>query len=112
MRRLVLSLVLLLVLTLSVRSQTIREFSRDTGLFVLELTTFTGTSLETSEVPDFERFIHLYDSLSYDKRLEIIDLSNLLLSRQCRPRPHFITFQRVLNEFFFEDKTHSVPAEK
>lgn len=105
MRRLVLSLVLLLVLTLSVRSQTIREFSRDTGLYVSELTTFTGTSLETSEVPDFERFIHLYDSLSFDKRLEIIDLSNLLLSRQCRPRPHFITFQRVLNEFFFEDKT-------
>ena len=105
MRQIVFSLVLLLGLTVSVSSQTIREFSRDTGLFVSELTTFTGTSLETSEVPDFQRFIHLYDSLSFEKRLEIIDLSNLMLDRQCRPRPHFITFQRILNEFFFEDKT-------
>ncbi len=105
MRQIVLTLVLLLVLTLSVRSQAIREFSRDTGLYVSELTIFTGTSIETSEIPDFERFIQLYDSLPFNRRMEIIDLSNLLIGRQCRPRPHFITFQRVLNEFFFEDKT-------
>ncbi len=104
MRQTFLTLVILIVLTVSVRSQTIREFSRDTGLYVSELITFTGTSLETSEVPDFERFIHLYDSLSFDKRMEIIDISNLLLARKCRPRPHFITFQRVLMEFFLEDK--------
>jgi len=94
----------MLALAFTVQGQNIREFSRDTGLFVSEIVTFTGASLESSEVPDFERFIHLYDSLPFDMRMEIIDMSNLLLDRKGRPRPHFISYQRILNEFFFEDK--------
>ncbi len=63
MRKLLLSFMFLLLVHLS-SAQSIREFSRDTGLFVSELTAFTGTHLETSEMPDFERFLHVYDSFS------------------------------------------------
>lgn len=98
-------IVFALLLSVFVRAQSIKEFSRDTGLFVSELVSFTGTSLETSEVPDFERFLHLYDSLPFEKRMEIIDVSNLMLIKKCRPRPHFIKYQMVMMEFFFEDKT-------
>ena len=28
-----------------------------------------------------------------------------MLDRKCRPRPHFIAYQRVMIQFFFEDKT-------
>lgn len=94
-----------LILTIPLKAQTLREFSRDTGLYVSELRSFTGTSLESSQVPDFERFLHLYDSLSFEKRMEIIDFSNLMLKRKCRPRPHFIKYQRIMMEFFYEDKT-------
>ena len=94
-----------LILTIPLQAQTIREFSRDTGLYVSELRAFTGTSLEASELPDFERFLHLYDSLSFEKRMEIIDVSNLMITRKCRPRPHYIKYQRIMMEFFFEDKT-------
>jgi len=111
MKRAYITLAILIALACSVQGQTIREFSRDTGLYVSELLTFTGTSLETTEVPDFERFIHLYDSLPFDRRMDIIDMSNLLLIRKCRPRPHFISYQRILNEFFFEDKTSHGYAE-
>ena len=104
MKRILLVLILML-LVLSVKAQTIREFSSDTGLYVSELRAFTGTYLESSEVPDFERFLRLYDSLSYDQRMEIIEVSNLMQDRKCRPRPHFIAYQRVMIQFFFEDKT-------
>jgi len=93
-----------LILTIPLHAQTIREFSRDTGLYVSELLTFTGTSLEASQVPDFERFLHLYDSLSFEERMEIIDVSNLMLIKKCRPRPHFLKYQRIIMEFFFEEK--------
>ena len=96
---------ILLLLVLGVKAQTIREFSSDTGLYVSELRAFTGTFLESSEIPEFERFVRLYDSISYDQRMEIIRVSNLMLDRKCRPRPHFIAYQRVMIQFFFEDKT-------
>ena len=88
----------------SLQAQTIKEFSQDTGLYVSQLVQFTGMSLETAEVPDFERFLHLYDSLSFEQRMEIIEISNLMLSRNCRPRPHFIKYQQAMMEFFYEDK--------
>lgn len=105
MRRACITLGTLLILAFNVQGQMIHEFSRDTGLYISELVTFTGVHLETSEVPDFERFLHLYDSLPFDRRMEIIDMSNLLIDRKGRPRPHFISYQRILNEFFYEDKT-------
>ena len=104
MKKAIISLCLLLVAGL-LHAQSIREFTRDTGQYVTELTTFTGTYLESSEMPDFYRFLHVYDSLSYEQQLQIIEVSNLLLKRKCRPRPHFIKYQRTMMEFFTENKT-------
>lgn len=104
-------ILILLVSVITCRAQVIREFSSDTGLYVSEIVTFTGMSLESSQVPDFERFLHLYDSLPHENRMEIIEVSNLMLSRRCRPRPHFITYQRIMMEFFMEDKTSHGYAE-
>jgi len=103
MKKVIITLCLLLVAGL-LHAQSIREFTRDTGQYVSELTTFTGTHLESSEMPDFYRFLHVYDSLSYEQQLQIIEVSNLLLTRKCRPRPHFIKYQRIMMEFFTEDK--------
>lgn len=93
-----------IVLAGSVRAQSIHEFSSDTGLYVTELVAFTGTSLESSELPYFERFLQLYDSLPFEQRMEIIEVSNLMLKRKCRPRPHFINYQRIMTQFYLEDK--------
>ena len=89
----------------SVQGQSIREFQSDTATYISELTTFTGTALQTDERPDFERFVHLFDSLPYEHQMEIIEVSNLMLAKKCRPRPHFISFQRIMMEFFYENKT-------
>lgn len=104
MRKLIISFALLLFAGL-LNAQAIREFTRDTGQYVTELSTFTGTHLETSEMPEFQRFLHVYDSLSYEQQLEIIEVSNLMLKRRCRPRPHFIKYQKIMMEFFTEHKT-------
>ena len=96
---------ILITLVVSVKAQKIREFSSDTSLYVSELRAFTGTFLESSEIPDFERFVRLYDSISYEQRMEIIGVSNRMLDRKCRPRPHFIAYQRIMIQFFFEGKT-------
>jgi len=95
----------LLIITCQIQAQIIKGFSTDTALYISELVAFTGTSPESSQVSDFERFLHLYDSLSFEKRMEIIEVSNLMLNRKCRPRPHFIKYQLVMLEFFCEDKT-------
>ena len=89
----------------SIQGQTIREFKIDTASFISELTIFTGTSLQTDERPDFERFIQLFDSLPYEHQVEIMEVSNLMLEKKCRPRPQFISFQRIMMEFFIENKT-------
>ncbi len=73
--------------------------------FISELRKFTGTNLQSDEEPDFERFVHLFDSLSYEHQMEIIEVSNLMLEKKCRPRPQFISFQRIMMEFFYENKT-------
>mgnify|MGYP006281643025 CR=1 FL=1 len=99
-------MILPLMLAIQVHAQIIREFSSDTATYIPELIKFTGTALETSETPDFERFMGLYDSLSHEQRMEVIRVSNLMLDRKCRPRPHFIQYQRVMIEFFGQDKTH------
>jgi hypothetical protein len=99
------NILLFLILAESVQAQIIREFSGDTATYIPELIRFTGTSLETSEVPDFERFLRLYDSLPHEQRMDIIQVSNMMLALKCRPRPQFIQYQRVMLEFFDEDKT-------
>jgi hypothetical protein len=104
MRKVIISFCFLLLAGL-INAQTIREFTRDTGQFITELTTFTGAHLESTEMPDFFRFQRVFDSLSYELQLQIIDVSNLMLKRKCRPRPHFIKYQRIMMEFFTEDKT-------
>ena len=104
MKKAIISLTFLLLAKLLI-AQSIREFTSDTGQYVNELSIFTGVHLETSEVGDFQRFLHVYDSLSYEQQLEIIEVSNLMLKRRCRPRPHFIKYQRIMMEFFTEHKT-------
>jgi hypothetical protein len=94
-----------LFLVNQLNAQIIREFTRDTSQFVTELNTFTGTHLESSEIPDFQRFLHVFDSLSHELQFQIINVSNMMLARKCRPRPHFIKYQRIIMEFFTEGKT-------
>jgi hypothetical protein len=93
------------MLSSPIYSQIIKEFAADTATYIQELVSFTGEALQTDERPDFERFIHLFDSLPYERQMEIIEVSNLMLNRKCRPRPHFINYQRIMMEFFYEDKT-------
>ena len=104
MKKAIITLSLLLLANL-LYAQSIREFTSDTGQYVSELSLFTGTYLESSEISDFQRFLHVYDSLSYEQQMEIIEVSNLMLKRKCRPRPHFIKYQRIMMEFFTEHKT-------
>lgn len=97
-------IIIFLLPALQLYSQITREFKVDTATYLTELIAFTGVALESTEVPDFERFLHVFDSLPYDRQLEIMEVSNLMLARKCRPRPHFILFQRVMMEFLTEGK--------
>ncbi|PID92489.1 MAG: hypothetical protein CSA96_02880 [Bacteroidetes bacterium] len=94
----------LVLVVFQLKAQIIEHFSVDTALFRTELIAFTGTFLEESEEPDFQAFLRLYDSLPYDHRMEIVETSNLMLAKKCRPHPHFIHYQRVLIEFFSKNK--------
>ena len=102
------SLVILLIsasLFTSARAQSIREFQLDTASYISELRAFTGTSLQSDEQPDFESFVRLFDSLPFEHQVEIMEVSNLMIERRCRPRPQFISFQRIMMKFFKEGKS-------
>ena len=96
---------LVMLATLTVTAQITREFTVDTANFISELRDFTGMALESTEQPDFEAFVRMFDSIPYKHQMEVITVSNLMLKKKCRPRPHFISFQRVMLEFLTRNKT-------
>jgi len=95
--------ILTLTFTISY-SQYVREFSQDTSNYIQELTTLFGTSLMDDEDPVFNGFISTWDSLDHQNRVEIMEISELMRQRSCRPRPHYIMFLRILEEFHREGK--------
>lgn len=99
--------IFIFVLTFTVSSsQYVREFSQDTSSYIQELKTLFGTSLMEDEEPVFEGFISTWDSLDHPSRLDIMEISELMRQRSCRPRPYYIMFLRILEEFHSEGKMH------
>ncbi|HDR68281.1 MAG TPA: hypothetical protein ENN61_04440, partial [Bacteroidaceae bacterium] len=103
MKRILLVLFIILV-PLNAGAQYLRAFKTDTATFISELRTFSLSKLQENEIFDLERFINVWDSLPYEKQMEIIEISNLMLKRNCIPKPQFVIFQRIMLEFFDENK--------
>ncbi len=95
MRR-ILPVFILIFITSSVFSQQIREFEVDTIRYTDQLKEFMkGVNEEEMQVVD--RFITAWksDSISYEDKIGLIGVSNLMLTRRAQPKPHFLDFLTI-----------------
>ncbi|MEX2371446.1 MAG: hypothetical protein WD578_10595 [Bacteroidales bacterium] len=99
-------LALFFLTTFVINAQYVRDFSQDTSKYIQELTTLFGTSLVENEKHVFNGFIATWDSMEFAHRKDIMIISELMRQRSCRPRPQFIMFLKILEEFHREDKFH------
>lgn len=103
MKKLFFLILFMLVVTVS-KAQYVREFSLDTANYIQELTTLFGNSLMDDEDVVFANFITTWDSLDIGQKKQIMEVSELMRQRSCRPRPQYIMFLSILLEFHNEDK--------
>ncbi|KPK87921.1 MAG: hypothetical protein AMS27_00785 [Bacteroides sp. SM23_62_1] len=80
-------------------SQVVSNFSSDPGKYTAELRSFMETALTDEDDLILGNFTTAWDSgmVSVDEKNEIILLSNKLLRKNARPKPHFILFIVNLN---------------
>lgn len=100
-----LTLLLLLVVNMTVRSQARKEFSGDIDKFTAELTSFMGPNLNIEQAGLMNSFVAAWDSTFLDtgEKNNIINLSNLLVSKRMRPVPHFTDLMTTLMAFINYD---------
>lgn len=99
--------ILLLTFTLCIsiaHGQYIKEFSQDTSLYIQELTALFRTSLNENEEEVFNEFVVYWDSIDVKYKADIMLISELMLQRSCRPKPQYLDFISILNEFHAEKK--------
>jgi len=103
MKRTIILLPLLLI-TMMAGAQKVKEFEADTAAFVDELHHYMENMMGEQDKDQFESFSHLWDSLDYPDRLHVIEISNLMIKRGCRPRPQFTNYLSLLNSFFSDNR--------
>lgn len=102
MKKLLLFLVLMTG-AISLEAQFVPEFSGDTALYTDELNTMFSSQLPEDEQLILDRFFLTWDSLGYDSRVAIMEVSERMKQRSCRPRPQYIALLEIINVFFSDD---------
>ncbi len=86
-------------------AQYLESFSQDTGKYIQELDQLFGNLLSDKEEEVYENFTVIWDSLEHHNRAAIMQVSELMLQRDCRARPYFVSFLEILNSFIRNKKT-------
>jgi len=100
-QRILISLIIILIGS-SLYGQTVfRRFSTELEKYPGELVTFMGTSDEEAQPLIIQRFIENWNAgmMLDTTKAQLIALSNNMLNKNARPRPHFITYIEVINAF-------------
>ena len=97
MKKDILLIIILLFSLQYVSSQVLSNFSNEPELYTGELKTFMGSVLSENEKLIMENLTAAWDSsmISQEIKSDIIILSNKLLRKNARPKPHFMLF--ILN---------------
>ncbi len=100
-QRILISIILLLVGAGISGQEVFRRFSTKLENYPGELVTFMGTSDEEAQPLIIQTFIETWNAgmMLDTTKAQIIALSNNMLDKNARPRPHFITYLQVINAF-------------
>ena len=85
-------LTLLFSLTAFSQKQQLKEFTNEFSIYLTELDAFmTATKNDKLELI-YKQFSNQFNTFSEDEKVNIIQISNQMLSRRLRPKPHFSNF--------------------
>ncbi len=98
--RIILYLVLVLF-SADLDSQVFRRFSADLDKYPEELDLYMGTSLNEQEILSLQEFILQWTGgeITDTNKSYIIAVSNFMLSKQARPKPHYMLFLQTFRSF-------------
>ena len=68
------------------------EFSNEFPAYLSELNNFMTSTNNEKLISDYRRFSKNSQTLSDSEKLEIINISNKMLSKRLKPNPHFSRF--------------------
>ena len=100
-QRILISLILILVGSGLSGQEVFRRFSTELENYPGELVIFMGTSDEEAQPLIIQTFIENWNAgmMLESTKAQLIALSNKMLDKNARPRPHFVTFLQVINAF-------------
>ncbi len=100
-QRILISLILILIGSGLFGQAVFRRFSTELENYPGELVTFMGTSDEEAQPLIIQTFIENWNAgmMLDTTKAKLIALSNNMLDKNARPRPHFITYIQVINAF-------------
>ena len=100
-QRILISLIIILIGSGLYGQTVFRRFSTELEKYPGELVTFMGTSDEEAQPLIIQRFIENWNAgmMLDTTKAQLIALSNNMLNKNARPRPHFITYIEVINAF-------------
>ena len=96
--------IILFLTIINLNAQHVREFSQDTTKYQSELRILFENLLSEEDEVVFNKFLDTWQHIDHIERQDIMAVSELMRLRSCRPKPHYITFLRILEEFHGEDK--------
>jgi hypothetical protein len=96
--------IILLLTIINLNAQHVREFSQDTTNFPSELRLLFENLLSEEDEAIFSKFLDTWKLIEYMDRKEIMAVSELMRQRSCRPKPQYITFIKILEQFHGGDK--------
>jgi hypothetical protein len=97
--RIILPLILL-TLAQDISSQVFRRFSTDHEKYPGELALFMGESMTENEAADLYEYSEKWTTGAFPDTVKsyIIAVSNFMLAKNARPKPHYILFINTLNK--------------
>ena len=100
-KRFLLSILLLLLISDDSFPQAKPAFSGEINKFREELTVFMGPNLNSDQTGVVNSFLTRWDSSGFSRgnMVKIIDLSNQLAKKNMRPVPHFADYLKTLTDF-------------
>ncbi|HYW94709.1 MAG TPA: hypothetical protein VE870_03915, partial [Bacteroidales bacterium] len=95
MRR-ILPVLILLLLAPALFSQQIREFAIDTVEYTAQLQGFMS-DVDEADMHVVDRFIVAWqsDSISYEDKMKLMEVSNFMLARRAKPDPEFLQYIKI-----------------
>ncbi len=106
MKKIIFTLLITTVLSISVTGQVTSQFSGDASKFTTELMAFMGTYVNKSQSAEIDLFNSLYDSTCFSNEVKdmIINVASQLRGRRVKQVPGFVYFVHTLTDFVKTDQ--------